>query len=145
MRNNKTMTRRAALRQLAGSCATAALMPAVTHAVRRSAAAADLPATVPGAVIAREPNGTEIHQVTTERLRQSNIYCEIPYCSRDSRYFVYQRTNPALADNRTEFMVVELGTWKQHRLDVASSGAAAAPSRPTGSFTTINKSATRWL
>ena len=112
--------------------------------MQRSATAADVPATVPGAVIAREPNGTEIHQVTTERLRQSNIYCEIPYCSRDSRYFVYQRMNPALADNRTEFMVVELGTWKQHRLDVAAS-AGGSPSRPTGSFTTISASVTKWL
>jgi hypothetical protein len=100
---------------------------------QRSAAAADLPATAPGAVIAREPNGAEIHQVTTERLRQSNIYCEISYCSRDSRYFVYQRTNPALADNHTEFMVVELGTWKQHRLDVAASQSGCAIS-PGGIF-----------
>ena len=129
MRSNKTITRRDALRRLAGSCATAAFLPAVTHAVQRSAAAADMPAKVAGAVIAREANGTEIHQVTTERLRQSNIYCEVPYCSRDSRYFVYQRTNPALTENRTEFMVVELGTWKQHRLDVAAStgGCAITP------------------
>jgi hypothetical protein len=127
------MTRRGALRQLAGSCATAAFLPALSQAVQRSAAAADLPATAAGAVIAREPNGSEIHQVTTERLRQSNIYCEIPYCSGDSRYFVYQRTNPALADNRTEFMVVELGTWKQHRLDVAASAAGCAMA-PDGTF-----------
>jgi len=133
MRSNKTMTRRAALRRLAGSCATAAFVPALAPSLQASARAADLPAKVAGAVIAREPNGTEIHQVTTERLRQSNIYCEIPYCSRDSRYFVYQRTNPALTDNRTEFMVVELGTWKQHRLDVAASAGGCAMS-PDGTF-----------
>jgi hypothetical protein len=62
-------------------------------------------------MIAQEPNGVEVHQVTADRLAHSNIYCEIPYCSRDSRYFVYQRTNPNLKGNRTEFMVVELGTW----------------------------------
>ena len=133
MRSNKTMTRRAALRRLAGSCATAAFVPALAPSLQASARAADLPAKVAGAVIARELNGTEIHQVTTERLRQSNIYCEIPYCSRDSRYFVYQRTNPALTDNRTEFMVVELGTWKQHRLDVAASAGGCAMS-PDGTF-----------
>ena len=132
MRNQQKMTRRSALRRLTDAVATA-FVPAMIQHAQRSAAAADLPATVPGAVIAREPNGTEIHQVTTERLRQSNIYCEIPYCSRDSRYFVYQRSNPALADNRTEFMVVELGTWKQHRLDVAASAGGCAIS-PDGVF-----------
>jgi hypothetical protein len=132
MQSNKTMTRRTALRRLVGSCA-AALVPAVAHLTPRSAWAADLPANVAGAVIAREQNGAEIHQVTTERLRQSNIYCEIPYCSRDSRYFVYQRANPALDDNSTEFMVVELGTWKQHRLDVAASAGGCAMA-PDGTF-----------
>jgi hypothetical protein len=73
-----------------------------------------------GAVhVERQPNGAEIWQVTTEELSHSNIYCEVPYCSRDSRYFVYQRQNPKLSGNRTEFMVVELGTWKQERLDTA--------------------------
>ena len=76
MQSNQTMTRRAALRRLAGSCATAAFVPAPPTPAR-PATAADLPAKTPGAVIAREANGTEIHQVTTERLRQSNIYCEI--------------------------------------------------------------------
>jgi hypothetical protein len=69
--------------------------------------------------VERQSTGAEIWQVTTEELSHSNIYCEVPYCSRDSRYFVYQRQNPKLSGNRTEFMVVELGTWKQHRLDTA--------------------------
>ena len=133
MQSNKTMTRRAALRRLAGSCATAAFLPTAAHLAQSRATAADLPARAAGAVIASEANGTEIHQVTTERLRQSNIYCEIPYCSRDSRYFVYQRTDPALADNHTELMVVELGTWKRHRLDVAVSAGGCAMA-PDGTF-----------
>ncbi|MHC4226334.1 MAG: hypothetical protein ACYSW0_02785, partial [Planctomycetota bacterium] len=59
-------------------------------------------------------------QVTTEQFRQSNIYCELPYCSGDSRYFVYERYNPKLSgENKTELMVVEISTWKQHRLDMA--------------------------
>jgi len=64
--SNKMMTRRDALRQMAGSCATAALLPAVTHAQQLFGGAAEPPATVPGAVIAREANGAEIHQVTIE-------------------------------------------------------------------------------
>jgi hypothetical protein len=108
-------------------------VPAIAHLVQRSAWAAERPANVPGAVIAREPNGAEIHQVTTEWLRQANIYCEIPYCSRDSRYFVYQRANPTDGNNPTEFMVVELGTWKQHRLDVAASAGGCAMT-PDGTF-----------
>jgi hypothetical protein len=69
--------------------------------------------------VERLASGVEIWQVTTDELPHSNIYCEIPYCSADSRLFVYQRTSPIESRNRTELMVVELGTWKQHRLDTA--------------------------
>jgi hypothetical protein len=79
-------------------------------------------ASADGAIcLERQSTGSEIWQVTTEKFRQSNIYCELPYCSGDSRYFVYERRNPELSDkNKTELMVVVPGTWKQHRLDVAS-------------------------
>jgi len=70
--------------------------------------------------VERQPTGSEIWQVTHEQFMQTVIYCEISYGSRDSRYFVYQRKNPKLpGKNHTEFMVVEMGTWKQHRLDVS--------------------------
>ena len=47
------------------------------------------------------------------QFQQSNIYCDIPYCSGDSRYFVYERKNPRLKGrNKTELMVVEIGSWK---------------------------------
>jgi outer membrane protein assembly factor BamB len=79
-------------------------------------------ASADGAIyIERQSTGSEIWQVTTEEFRQSNIYCELPYCSGDSRHFIYERYNSKLSGkNKTELMVVELGTWKQHRLDVAS-------------------------
>jgi len=68
----------------------------------------------------RQSTGSEIWQVTTEQFRQSNIYCELPYCSGDCRHFIYERYDPNLSGkNKTELMVVELGTWKQRRLDVA--------------------------
>ena len=120
------LTRRYVLRQMAGSLAASAFLPSVARAQEPKSTTAESPATTPGAVIAREPNGAEVHQVTTARLAHSNIYCEIPYCSRDSRYFVYQQTNPSLKDNRTEFIVVELGTWKEYRLDVAISLSGCA-------------------
>jgi len=82
----------------------------------------------------RQSTGSEIWQVTTEQFSQSNIYCEVPYCSGDSRYFVYQRYNPGQpGNNKTELMVVELGTWKQHRLDV-STGMAGTAVSPDGVF-----------
>jgi len=69
----------------------------------------------------RQLTGSEIWQITTGQFKQSNIYCELPYCSADGRYFLYERHNPTLPGrNKTELMLVELGTWKQHRLDVAS-------------------------
>jgi hypothetical protein len=70
-------------------------------------------------LVETQATGAEIWQVTTDEFSHSNIYCEVPYCSGDSRFFVYQRHNPKLSVNRTEFMVVELGTWKQHRLDTS--------------------------
>ncbi|MCS7305362.1 MAG: oligogalacturonate lyase family protein [Thermoguttaceae bacterium] len=67
-------------------------------------------------------------QVSKEDLGNSNIYCEVPYCSSDSRYFVYARRNPNRGSgspkeraNGTELVAVELGSWKQERLDVAAS------------------------
>jgi hypothetical protein len=81
----------------------------------------------------RRGPGSEIHQVTTEEYRQSNIYCEVPYCSRHSRYFVYVRSNPNLKGNRSEVMAVELGTWKQERLDT-SIGLGGVAISPDGVF-----------
>jgi hypothetical protein len=84
--------------------------------------------------VERQPTGSEIWQVTTEKFRQSNIYCEVPYCSGDSRYFIYERRKPKEpGDNKTELMVVELGTWRQHRLDVAT-GIVGAAISPDGMF-----------
>ncbi len=100
MRTNNRMTRRRALQQLAGTMTAVIGLPTVVGAKEPVPMRAESSATVPGAVIAREPNGTEIHQVTTEPLAHSSIYCEIPYCSRDSRHFVYQQTNPRLKDSR---------------------------------------------
>lgn len=68
-------------------------------------------------------------QITTEEYDQSNIYCETPYCSRDSRWFIYARSHPRLRLNRTELMAVELGSWKQEPLDVTTGlgGLAISP------------------
>jgi len=68
--------------------------------------------------LGQESTGSEIWQITSKEFRQSNIYCEIPYCSGDGRFFVYERHNPKLSGrNKIELMVVELGTWKRYRLD----------------------------
>jgi hypothetical protein len=110
-RHDRAITRRTAVRRLLAASAAVAVPPGVGLGQQ---------ATASGAIhVERQPTGSEIWQVTTEEFSHSNIYCEVPYCSRDSRYFVYHRSNPKLARNRTELMVVELGTWKQHRLDTA--------------------------
>ena len=72
--------------------------------------------------IERQATGSEIWQVTSERFDQSNIYCEVPYCSLDSRCFVYCRRNTKPAGRPYELMVVELGTWTQRRLDATYRG-----------------------
>ena len=108
--STRPITRRTALRQVAAQAAGVAGLSAVGFGQET--------ATGKSKVVERTPQGSEIWQVTTEEVSQSNIYCEVPYCSADSRYFVYQRRCSEPSVNRTEFMLVELGTWKQHRLDV---------------------------
>jgi len=76
--------------------------------------------------VERQATGSEIYQVTTEQFPQSNIYCEVPYCSSDSRRFVYQRQNPNITGGQTELVTVELGTWKQERLDTTTSLGGSA-------------------
>jgi hypothetical protein len=112
------MTRRTLLRRSLAGAATLGMGRAVHGAAP----------TTGGTLVERQPTGAEIWQVTKADRNPSNIYCEVPYCSRDSRYFVYARTNPDSKVNRTEFMVVELGTWKQHRLDTATSLSGCAMS-----------------
>ena len=116
MVSSDSITRRGALKQILAGATAAGLGP-VAYCGEP---------TTHGAFVERQPTGAEIWQVTTEEMSQSNIYCEVPYCSSDSRYFVYARTNPELKVNRTEFMSVELGTWKQHRLDTARSLSGCA-------------------
>ncbi len=122
-RGNCKVTRRIAIgRTLAG------LAGAV--GVHRAGFAKSKPSTGGATLVERLASGTEIWQVTAEEYQQSNIYCEIPYCSGDSRRFVYERRNPKQsAPNHKELMVVELGTWKQHRLDgtVGILGTAIVP------------------
>ena len=62
----------------------------------------------------QQDTGSTIYQVTSDTLYKSNIYCEIPYCSADSRYFVFHRQNPEYDRNRSEFVICEFGTWETH-------------------------------
>ena len=111
------ISRRTALNSILTGTAACAVMARLAHAAEPSVA---------GTWVETQETGAEIWQVTTEDFDQSNIYGELPYCSRDSHYFVYARHNPDLKTNRTEFMVVELGTWAQHRLDTGISISGCA-------------------
>jgi hypothetical protein len=73
-----------------------------------------------GTLVEKQDTGSEIWQISDKDCSQSNIYCEIPYCSHDSRHFVYVRRNPELERNNTEIIRVRMGTWKQDLLDVSS-------------------------
>ena len=59
-----------------------------------------------------QDNGVVVYQVTEDAFRKSNIYCELPYCSADSRVFVFARKNPACAPNDTEYIACEFGAWE---------------------------------
>jgi len=87
-----------------------------------------------GIHVETQATGSEIWQVTTEENSHSNIYCEVPYCSRDSRYFVYYRQRKDAKRGRVrEFVVVELGTWKKHVLDTTATTSGCAIT-PDGTF-----------
>ena len=54
--------------------------------------------------LTEQPNDVELTQVTTDPREKSNIYCELPYCSVDSRAFVYEQKNPETEPNATEYI-----------------------------------------
>lgn len=81
-----------------------------------------------GVFIERQDTGAEIWQVTTEERSQWNIYCEMAYCSADSRYFVYDRSGGDSMNPR-DLVVVEIGTWEQRVVDwfMGVEGCAITP------------------
>jgi hypothetical protein len=81
--------------------------------------------------LTQQDTGSTVYQVTEDSLSKSNIYCEIPYCSADSRYFVFTRSNPGRDRNRTEYVVCELGTWEMH---VAGRGTGGVAITHRGTF-----------
>ena len=97
MADRQQITRRTALHGILTGAAACAGLSRFPYAAQRATA---------GTWIETQSTGAEIWQVTTENLDQSNIYGELPYCSHDSRYFVYARRDPNFQMNRTEFMVV---------------------------------------
>ncbi len=119
MSSEEQQTRRQLAKRLAATVTSCCMAWSVRRGPRPSSKAA---------LVERPPSGAEIWQVTVERQWHSNIYCEVPYCSGDSRYFVYARSSDDRL-NRTEFVAVELGVWKEHRLDTAAtmSGCAVSP------------------
>lgn len=61
-------------------------------------------------------NGTVIHQITQAPRLVSNVYCERPFCSADSKRFLYQRQT---ADpEQWEYVLCEFGTWKEEVVGV---------------------------
>jgi len=119
----RPVTRRVALGRLTAAGAALALPCRGTCGEPGPGASpvAGAPVAAGGGRVEQLANGVEIWQVTSEARDQSNIYCEVPFCSRDSRWFVYYRSGAAQKENPLELMVVELGTWKQHLLDVTRS------------------------
>jgi hypothetical protein len=71
-----------------------------------------------------QETGSTVYQVTEDSLSKSNIYCEIPYASADSGYFVFSRANPDRDGNRTEYVRCELGTWDMQVAGRGTGGVA---------------------
>ena len=66
-------------------------------------------------------SGVVVRQVTDDPRLKCNIYCERPYCTPDSRSFLYARrvsdTHPGIStsDDRAEwdYILCEFGTWRE--------------------------------
>jgi len=82
----------------------------------------------------QQDTGSTVYQVTDDSLSKSNIYCEIPYCSADSRYFVFSRSNPEYDRNRSEYVICELGTWETHVGGRGTGGISGTAIMHTGIF-----------
>lgn len=74
--------------------------------------------------LGKQDTDSTVYQITDDSLSKSNIYCEIPYCSADSKYFVFSRSNPEHDRNRTEYVICEIGTWKTYVAGRGSGGVA---------------------
>jgi len=61
-----------------------------------------------GKKVEEQDTGSTIYQITDDSLRKSDIYCETPYCSPDSRHFVFQQVNPKYETNPCE-LLIEVG------------------------------------
>ena len=81
--------------------------------------------------VTEQDEGAVVYQVSEGPLEKSNIYCELPYCSADSRVFVYEQQNPETAPNTTEYCVCEFGTWKT---EIAGRGLGAPAITHQGMF-----------
>ena len=80
-----------------------------------------------GRLVEQCPNGVELWQATAGELEHSNIYCELPYCSRDAGTIVVERDCVAPVDGNTfEFVLVRLGSWEQEVLDAGYEGGIRA-------------------
>lgn len=82
----------------------------------------------------QQDTGSTIYQVTDDTLSKSNIYCEIPYCSADSKYFVFSQTNPEYDRNKSEYVICELGTWKTHIIGRGIAGISGVAITHKGIF-----------
>lgn len=88
----------------------------------------------------QQDTGSTIYQVTDDTLSKSNIYCEIPYCSADSRYFVFLQTNPEYDRNRSEYVICEIGTWEKHIIGRGTGGISGVAITHKGIFYYLRQS-----
>ena len=82
-----------------------------------------------GKLIEKQNTGSEIWQITNGDSWETNIYNEVPFCSRESSHFVYLRRNSGSSLNGYQLVRVEMGSWKQEVLDVTNNSRGIAITR----------------
>lgn len=63
-------------------------------------------------VVEELETGVVVTQVTDDAGARDNIYCELPWCDKDSHGFVYRQTTAAGGPNGSDYIYCTFGTWE---------------------------------
>lgn len=67
-------------------------------------------------VVEELDTGVVVTQVTDDDVAKENIYCELPWCDRDSRGFVYREQRSDGGPNPSSYAYCRFGSWETDRI-----------------------------
>jgi hypothetical protein len=95
----------------------------------------------PGVFVEQQKSGSKIFKLSTGS-NSSNIYCEIPYCTPNGEWLVYERDGAASSPNPIEFVRYNLHTGREEVIG-ESIGIAGSALTEDGLFYFVKKGTTQ--